>query len=65
MLLPAILLTPMVLAAEPVPLDRVEQTYDHRTQTSTFTGDPDKRLKMAVSGTSTQGDGYRRDYDSD
>ncbi len=53
MLLPAVLLTPMILAAEPVRLEVPDQTYDHRTQTSTFTGNSDKRIKMAYSTTTT------------
>lgn len=47
------LLTPMILAVEPVRLEMLDQTYDHQTQTSTFTGNPDKRLRLAWSHTST------------
>jgi len=53
MLATTVLLTPMILAAEPVRLEMLDQTYDHRTQTSTFKGDPDKRLRLAWSHTST------------
>jgi hypothetical protein len=53
MLLTTVLLTPMILAAEPVRLEVPQQTYDHRTQTSTFKGEAEKRLKLAYSTTST------------
>jgi hypothetical protein len=48
----------MILAAEPVRMEIPDQTYDHRTQTSTFKGEvdkekADKRLKLAYSSTST------------
>jgi hypothetical protein len=52
-MLPVVFLTPMILAAEPVRLELPDQTYDHRTQTSTFMGDPAKRLKLAFSTTTT------------
>ncbi len=66
MLLPAVLLTPMILAAEPIRLEVPDTTYNHRTQTSTINGDAAKRKKLAMTGTSTQGDGFRNhDYDSD
>jgi hypothetical protein len=53
MLLTTVLLTPMILAAEPVRLEVPEQSYDHRTQTSTIKGSAEKRLKMAYSSTNT------------
>ena len=31
------LLTPMLLAAAPVPLEQLDQTYNHETQTATVT----------------------------
>ena len=34
----AFLLTPLMLAAEPISLDMPERTYDHRTQNSTYNG---------------------------
>jgi hypothetical protein len=34
----AFMLTPLMLAAEPVSINIPEQTYDHRTQTSTYKG---------------------------
>jgi hypothetical protein len=46
-------LTPMILAAEPVRLEMHDQTYDHRTQTSTFAGNSDMRLRLAWTHTST------------
>lgn len=63
MLATAILLTPMILAAEPVQLEMLDQIYDHRTQTSTVMGNPDKRLRLAWTNTSTQSncDHRRRD----
>lgn len=54
MLLPAVLLTPMILAAEPVRLEVPDRIYDHGTQTSTFKGDADKRMKLAYSGTQSK-----------
>jgi len=68
MLATTVLLTPMILAAEPVRLEMLDQTYDHRTQTSTFTGNPDKRLRLAFSSTRTYPNGTQnawRNIDSD
>jgi hypothetical protein len=70
MLAPIVLVTPMILAAEPVRLEMLDQTYDHRTQTSTFTGNPDKRLRLAYSSTTTYPEGAQngwrsKDSDSD
>jgi hypothetical protein len=72
-LLPTVLLTPMImapepvtpmsLAAEPVRLEIPEQTYDHRTQTSTFKGNADKRFKLAYTWTQTQ-QPCRRPFDN-
>jgi hypothetical protein len=45
MMLATALLTPMILAAEPVRLEVLDQTYDHQTQTSAFNGNPDKRIR--------------------
>jgi hypothetical protein len=53
MLLTATLLTPMLLAAEPIRLDIPDRTYDHQTQTSTFKGSAKKRLKLASTLTTT------------
>jgi hypothetical protein len=36
-MLSSFLLTPLLLAAEPVSINIPESTYDHRSQTSTFT----------------------------
>jgi hypothetical protein len=55
MMLAATLLTPMILAAEPVRLEVLDQTYDHQTQTSAFNGNPDKRIRLAYSNTRTNG----------
>jgi hypothetical protein len=37
-MVPAVLLTPLLLAAEPAWIKPPEITYDHGTQTSTFNG---------------------------
>ena len=65
MLAATVLLTPMILAAEPVRLEIIDQTYDHRTQTSTFKVDPDKRLKLAYTTTTTYNPTGSRYIDSD
>ena len=58
------LLTPIMLAAEPVRLNVPDQTYDHATQISTFVGGGNGWTP--VSQSFTRGDGYRtNDNDSD
>jgi hypothetical protein len=53
MALPAVLLTPLLLTAEPVRLQVPDLTYDHATQSSTITT-ADKRYKLTLfSGTQT------------
>jgi hypothetical protein len=49
--LPVILLTPLMLTAEPVNVDTLEQTYDHSTQTSTFKHQVDHRLAQRMKST--------------
>jgi len=48
-----LLLTPMIMAAEPVRVEMVDWSYDHQTQTSTLKGDADKRIRLAFSQTQT------------
>jgi|HubBroStandDraft_1064217.scaffolds.fasta_scaffold1227396_2 hypothetical protein len=52
MLAAAVLVTPMILAVEPVRLEVPDQTYDHRTQTATM-ANPDKRIRLAYSRTNS------------
>jgi hypothetical protein len=50
-MLPAMLLTPLMLTAEPVHVDTPEQTYDHSTQTSTLKQQVDHRLAQRMKST--------------
>jgi hypothetical protein len=52
-MLPAVLLTPLMLAAEMVRTDLPEQVYDHRTQTSTFKGSVADQVKAKYTFTHT------------
>jgi hypothetical protein len=58
MLVAPLLLTPLMLAAEPVLIEIPDHTYDHRTQTSTLKGNVANQVRytfthsMDVSGRS-------------
>ena|SRR5215831_13623597 len=53
MLATTVLLTPMILAAEPVRLEIPDWSYDHGSQTSTIKGDSNKRFRLAYTSTQT------------
>jgi hypothetical protein len=48
-----VLVTPMILAVEPVRLEILDQTYDHRTQTAIMKESADKRIRLAYSRTNS------------
>jgi hypothetical protein len=50
-MLQAVLLTPLMLTAEPVNVNTPEQTYNHSTQTSTFEHQVDHRLAQRMKTT--------------
>lgn len=54
-MLETVLLTPLLLAAEPDLGEKIELNYDHRTQSSTVNkADTNKRFRMAATITQQQ-----------
>lgn len=64
-MVPAILLTPLILAAEPVQIPVPDRSYDHYTQTSRFHGDMSTVKKARFTSTRTQSSSGSYDTDSD
>jgi hypothetical protein len=62
-----LLLTPMMLASEPVQLQMPDSSYDHQSQVSNFKGQPSNVLKATMTYTNTQTDpgGGHSDTDGD
>jgi hypothetical protein len=65
-MLPTMLLTPLLLTAEPVRLEVPDMTYNHSTQTSTVRAGVDNRTKLALTMNGTQTYAFNgRPYDAD
>jgi len=67
-MLPAILLTPLMLAGQPAHIVVPDRSYDHSTQTSTFKGNVSNRLAATFTSTHTSSGGSgvsQTDPDSD
>jgi hypothetical protein len=60
-MVPVVLLTPLMLAADPVKLTMPQKAYDHRTQTSGF----DHNLARTFTSSHVQKSNGKSDLDTD